>query len=678
MHRHARAAFGCDAPFPEIGTTAPVISSIADWLLDPSGLTPHGFCLLWEPWLIWTHVLSNIAIGLAYFSIPVVLVRFMRRRGDLVFKPVFGLFAAFILLCGAGHWADLLTLWWPLYRVEGAIKAATALVSVATAAALWPLLPRALALPSPARMREADAALRDSEERHRASFVGAPVPLHTLDAQGRITGVSDRWLGLMGYDRAEEVLGRRIGEVEEPASAARIAEAWERLLAEGEVRDLDRRFVRRDGAVLDVLVSARVERRGEAWWVVAAVTDVTERKRAEAALEAARAQLAQAQKMEAIGQLTGGVAHDFNNVLQAVTGNLELIRRRVRDERPDVARLAGNALAAAAKATGLTSQLLAFARRQRLDPKPLDPVEVVEGMRGLLARTAGERIALRVEVEEEAGFCLADRNQLESALLNLAINARDAIGAGAGTITVSVRAERVERAAEGGWPPEGDYVRIAVRDDGPGMPEEVRRRAFEPFFTTKAPGKGTGLGLAQIHGFAHQSGGTVMIDSAPGRGTEVAILLPRTGAAAPDGAGIGEAAEPEAEAGFGETVLVVEDDALVRGALAETLRDLHYRVVEAADADAALALLDRGTGVDAILSDVTMPGSMDGLGLAAAARARLPGVPVVLATGRAGALDGRSLPPGVGVLRKPLSRSAIAVALRRALAAAEEPEPVGA
>jgi CheY-like chemotaxis protein len=217
-------------------------------------------------------------------------------------------------------------------------------------------------------------------------------------------------------------------------------------------------------------------------------------------------------------------------------------------------------------------------------------------------------------------------------------------------------------------------VRIAVRDDGPGMPEEVRRRAFEPFFTTKAPGKGTGLGLAQIHGFAHQSGGTVMIDSAPGRGTEVAILLPRTGAAAPDGAGIGEAAEPEAEAGFGETVLVVEDDALVRGALAETLRDLHYRVVEAADADAALALLDRGTGVDAILSDVTMPGSMDGLGLAAAARARLPGVPVVLATGRAGALDGRSLPPGVGVLRKPLSRSAIAVALRRALAQA----PVGA
>jgi CheY-like chemotaxis protein len=225
-------------------------------------------------------------------------------------------------------------------------------------------------------------------------------------------------------------------------------------------------------------------------------------------------------------------------------------------------------------------------------------------------------------------------------------------------------------------------VRVAVRDDGPGMPEEVRRRACEPFFTTKAPGKGTGLGLAQIHGFAHQSGGTVLIDSAPGQGTEVAILLPR---AAADTASV-EATEvrgapepePEPEAGSGELVLVVEDEALVRAALAETLRDLGYHAVEVADADAALALLDRGVGVDAILSDVTMPGSLDGLGLAAAARARLPGLPVILATGRAGALDGRSLPPGVGVLRKPLGQGAIAAALRRALAGATGAEPVGA
>ncbi len=183
-------------------------------------------------------------------------------------------------------------------------------------------------------------------------------------------------------------------------------------------------------------------------------------------------------------------------------------------------------------------------------------------------------------------------------------------------------------------------MRVAVRDDGPGMPEVVRRHAFEPFLTTKAPGKGTGLGLAQIHGFGHQSGGTALVDSAPGRGTEVAILLPRAAGAVPAAAETGKAAEAEDEPGHGETVLVVEDGALVRGALAGTLRELRYRVVEAADADAALALLDGGAEVAAILSDVTMPGSMDGAGLADAARARLPGVPVVLATGHAGGWTG--------------------------------------
>ena len=664
--------------FSGTGTTTALIASIADWLLDPSGLTPHGFCLLWEPWLIWTHSLSNIGIGLAYSSIPVALLRFARRRRDLVLKPVFGMFAAFILLCGAGHWLDLLTLWVPAYGAEAAIKALTALVSLATAAALWPLMPHALALPSPAQMRLANSALRASEARHRASFVGAPVALHLLDAEGRIVEVSQRWLALLGY-RREQVVGRHISDFLHPESLAAHRERFPAFAAgaEGaETWDMPRRFVRGDGAALDALVSARSERTaGGGLHVIASLVDVTGRVQAEAALEAARAQLAQAQKMEAIGQLTGGVAHDFNNVLQVVTGNLELVRRRVREERPDVARLAGNALDAAAKASGLTAQLLAFARRQRLDPKPLDPVRVVEGMRALLARTAGERIALRVEAEVGVGFCLADRNQLESALLNLAINARDALAGTPGTLTVSVRPERVTGTPEG-WPPDGEYLRIAVRDDGPGMPDEVRRRACEPFFTTKEVGKGTGLGLAQIHGFAHQSGGTVLIDSAPGIGTEDAILLPRAAAdtASVEAAEPREAAEPEAgPPGRGEVVLLVEDDALVRGALAATLRELSYEVVEAADADAALALLDGGAAVDAIFSDVTMPGAMDGAGLAHAARARVPAMPVVLATGHLGALDGRPLPPGVVVLRKPLEQGAIAAALRRALAEAGKP-----
>jgi CheY-like chemotaxis protein len=254
--------------------------------------------------------------------------------------------------------------------------------------------------------------------------------------------------------------------------------------------------------------------------------------------------------------------------------------------------------------------------------------------------------------------------------LNLVINARDAIGGAAGTITISLRAGGVETASQE-WRADGGYVRIAVRDDGPGMPEEVRRRAFEPFFTTKGPGKGTGLGLAQIHSFAHQSSGMALIESAPGRGTEVALLLPSTNEPTQD---IPTQDNPTSavpaegtDVGFGETVLIVEDDALVRTTLAETLCDLAYQIVEAADADAALALLENGVTADMILTDLSMPGSMDGLEFASAARSRFPKLPVILTTGHVGFTSGKALPPGVTFLRKPHSRTDIAAAIRNAL-----------
>ena len=518
--------------------------------LDFSQFTPHGFCLAWQPGLIWLQAGSDLLIAGAYFSIPATLLIFLRRRRDLAFKPVFALFAAFILACGTTHIMGAVTLWAPLYWLDGGIKALTAVLSVATAIALWPLVPRALALPSPATLRQANEALahevaqgaetaarlRLSEARHRGLYSRTPAALHAVDAQGVLIEVSDRWLDLVGYER-EEVIGRPVAGFYTPDSAQASMDHLAALRAGSFLLQSERRMQTRHGRVCDVELVLEVEHGadGRLSRVLAAVTDVTARKEAQAALRAAEDRLRHAQKMEAVGQLTGGIAHDFNNLLTTIMGSLELLQQRAAlDERSG--RLAANALGGARRAATLVSQLLSFSRKQRLSPESLAVSEVVTGIEDLLQRTLGDLIQLKVREDTDAWRAMADRNQVEAALLNLIINARDAIS-GDGLVTIEVANRTLGRAALAGAtgylydapdpPKPGDYVSVSVTDSGAGMTEQVRARAFEPFFTTKPQGAGTGLGLSQIYGFVSQSGGAVRVQSAPGQGTRVEMLLPR-------------------------------------------------------------------------------------------------------------------------------------------------------
>ena len=374
--------------------------------------------------------------------------------------------------------------------------------------------------------------------------------------------------------------------------------------------------------------------------------------------EAAEASLRQSQKMEAVGQLTGGVAHDFNNLLTIILGNLELALRQAPEGRPRT--LLTRVHRAAKRAAELTKRLLAFSRNQPLDPRPIDANRLVADMSDLLGRTLGENIS--IETIRGGGLwpTEADRAELESALLNLAINARDAMQAG-GKLTIETGNASLDEAycatADGVKP--GQYVMIAISDTGVGMSRELIGKAFDPFFTTKPAGSGTGLGLSQVDGFVRQSGGHVRIYSEVGEGTTVKIYLPRSFAGSRPPAG--EARPPESPKGSLETVLVVEDDAEVRSFVTDTLRGLNYRVLEAADGDGALVLVRQTERIDLLLTDVVMPG-MNGRVLGDAAKQHRPGLKVLYMTGysRNAIVHQGRLDPGVSLIQKPFSETALA------------------
>ncbi len=392
------------------------------------------------------------------------------------------------------------------------------------------------------------------------------------------------------------------------------------------------------------------------------VAERTEQLRANA--EALR----QAQKMEAVGQLTGGVAHDFNNILQVIVGNLEVIRRLGPAEMARIQRSAEQALNGARQASSLTQRLLAFARRQPLDPKPIDVNSLVNGISELLNRSLGETVS--VETVRGAGLWKieADANALESAILNLAVNARDAMPQG-GRLTIETMNAYVDEtyAVAHAEVVPGQYVLISVSDTGVGMDSETLRRAFEPFFTTKPVGQGTGLGLSQVYGFVKQSGGHINIYSEVGQGTTVKIYLPRLEGFAEEH--VSQASVPVPEGSTSETILVVEDDGNVRTSSVDALRDLGYRVIEAADGQSALRLLETKTPVDLLFTDVVLPGGMTGAQVATRALELRPGLKILFTTGyaRNAIFHHGRLDKGVQLITKPFSFSDLAAKVRDVL-----------
>ncbi|WP_304176133.1 PAS domain-containing sensor histidine kinase [Phenylobacterium aquaticum] len=535
--------------------------------------------------------------------------------------------------------------------------------------------------------RTAEQALRSGEARVRALVDSLPQLLWSNRVDGFCDYLSPQWVAYTGVP-AEQHRGDGWLEAIHPDDRDPVRAAWAAAIAGTAAFDVEYRIRRHDGAWrwFSGRASAVREEDGAVRRWFGSSSDITEIVAARSDLEAAvadrtrelqesleeraraEAALAQAHRLETLGRLTGGVAHDFNNLLTVIIGGLDMILKRPADTER-VTRLAEAALSAGRRGERLTRQLLAFARRQELKPEIVDLSRLIAQAEPLVLRAVGAGVELSLELEPEVGAARLDPAQFEAALLNLVVNAADAVG-DRGRVTVRAQRRQLELGEVQGIGA-GPYVAISVTDTGPGMSPEVIQRAFEPFFTTKEVGKGTGLGLAQVYGFISQCGGAVAIDSSPGEGATVTLYVPvAEGTAEPEA----EAPDPPGPgAALSAHVLLVEDDEAVRAVTESLLAELGCRVTAEPDARGALSRLIAGEAFDLMLSDIVMPGGMSGVELAQAAAARDPDLPILLTTGYAGDRFGDGAAEVAWpVLRKPFRADQLEAMVRDVLALAEE------
>ncbi|MBO9535499.1 PAS domain S-box protein [Herbaspirillum sp.] len=528
-------------------------------------------------------------------------------------------------------------------------------------------------------------ALLSSESRLTAIFNQASVCFSELDLQGNYLRVNDALCRMLG--RSEEaLLQMTLADVTHPDDVPANMSMFNRCIENGKSFTLEKRYLRPDGSSFWVSsnISRIVDAQGRPQAMMAVSTDITERRRAEEALrelndtleqrvaeeilERSRAEavLSQMQKMEAVGQLTGGVAHDFNNVLQIIGGNLQLMQSAPELEERSRHRVK-IAIDAVDRGAKLSSQLLAFARRQPLQPRSINLARILRNMDDLLRRAVGETVEISTAIASGLWNTMIDPNQVENLIINTAINARDAMPNG-GRLTLQIGNAELsdpDFLSQADLAP-GDYVELSISDNGCGMPPEVRERAFEPFFTTKKEGEGSGLGLSMAYGFVKQSKGHISIQSEVGSGTTIRIYFPRSHE---DEAAIEERHEMEMLGGS-ETILVVEDDPGLRLTVTDTLSSLGYRVLTAENGERALAIVRSGVAIDMLFTDVVMPGSVPATELARHARQLLPGVEILFTSGypRDAIVHEGRLDTGVELLSKPYRISQLARRMRHMLA----------
>ena len=627
-----------------------------------SDFMPHGYCFAWKPDILWLNVTSDALIALSYFLIPFTLIYLLRARRDLDFGWMAGLFGLFILSCGATHILGIVTIWNPLYRLDGVVKAITALASLPTAILLMWLVPQAIALPSPRQLRAANdevlrlnselerrveeraAALREAEQRYRQLFEFNPLPMWVREPESdRFLAVNPAAIELYGYTE-QEFLSMTIHQLVpdgEPRQG-KIPEIGKTLLE---------RHDRKSGAPLHVEVRFRdlLFDSKPAWLVVS--TDITERK----ALEE---QLRHSQKMEAVGRLAGGIAHDFNNLLTVILGYTNVAQSKLEAQSP-VHRMLNQVQRASEQAAALTSQLLAFSRKQVTQLCVLDLNDAVSNMKEILHRLMGEDVDVAVIPQDKPCLLEADAGQLSQIIMNLAVNARDAMPAG-GRLTIETHSVLREREDLGrrNVRPAGRYTQLIVTDNGTGMDADTQNRIFEPFFTTKEVGKGTGLGLSTVYGIVVQHNGWIDLYSEPGHGTMFRIHFPEAQALM-EIAPLVVAAELRAAADA--TILLVEDQEDLRLLAEEVLSTAGYRVLAAPNGRAALKVVEEHRNViDLLITDVVMP-EMNGPELVDHLSRLRPSLMVLFVSGYSGdaLLHRGALENGTSFLQKPFLPGAL-------------------